>query len=107
MIDGKLGRFGGAVDTKIEGTGAITKFKGEYKLSAMITASQAHKIQELAKKVPAEQEARTRARAPGLSTSATTRGRLAGLPVRVAATPPGVAPAEHERLTPLPQATGD
>ena len=63
VIDGKLGRFGGAVDTKIEGTGAISKFKGEYKLSAMITASEAHKIQELAKKVPAEQEARTRARA--------------------------------------------
>ena len=24
VIDGKLGRFGGAVDTKIEGTGAIS-----------------------------------------------------------------------------------
>ena len=65
VIDGKLGRFGGAVNTKVEGTGAITKAGrgGEYRLSAMLTATQAHKMEELAKKVPVEEEARTRARA--------------------------------------------
>ena len=63
MLDGKIGRWGGALGarTKIEGAASITKNKGHYMLKASITATQAHKLEELAKRVPATEEARTRA----------------------------------------------
>ena len=63
MLDGKIGRWGGALGarTRIEGAASITKNKGHYMLKASITATQAHKLEELATKVPATVEARTRA----------------------------------------------
>ena len=61
IVDGKIGRWGGRVNTKFEGHGAITKNHGHYMLKASLTATQAHKLEELAKRVPATEEARTRA----------------------------------------------
>ena len=63
VVDGKIGRFGGAVNTKFEGVGALKKSGGLYMFQASLTATQAHKLEAMAKKVPVEVEARTRARA--------------------------------------------
>ena len=63
VVDGKIGRFGGAVKTKFEGVGALKKSGGLYMFQASLTATQAHKLEAMAKKVPVEVEARTRARA--------------------------------------------
>ena len=63
VVDGKIGRFGGAVNTKFEGVGALKKSGGLYMFQASLTATQAHKLEAMAKKVPVEREARTRARA--------------------------------------------
>ena len=63
VVDGKIGRFGGAVKTKFEGVGALKKSGGLYMFQASLTATQAHKLEAMAKRVPAEVEARTRAKA--------------------------------------------
>ena len=63
VVDGKIGRFGGAVNTKFEGVGALKKSGGLYMFQASLTATQAHKLEAMAKRVPVEREARTRARA--------------------------------------------
>ena len=62
-LEGKLGRFGNPRTMKVEGLGHLTKTKGHYMLHASITASQAMRLAEAAKKVPAEEEAHTRGRA--------------------------------------------
>ena len=84
QVNGKIGRFGGAVTTDFRGQGAIKKSHGLYMFQAALTATQAHKLEAMAKKVPVEREARTRARAGvhpyqgkwgGPATSATTGAR--------------------------------
>ena len=67
-VSAKIGHFGSALSSAInvEGTGAITKSHGQYVLRAGITETQARdaaKVAELAKRVPVQQEARTRAKA--------------------------------------------
>ena len=65
-VSAKIGHFGAARTIKVEGTGAITKSHGHLVLRAGITESEARnaaKLAELAKRVPVEQEARTRAKA--------------------------------------------
>ena len=63
QVNGKIGCFGGAVTTDFRGQGAIKKSHGLYMFQAALTATQAHKLEAMAKKVPVELEARTRARA--------------------------------------------
>ena len=67
QVSAKVGHYGAARTITVQGEGAITKSHGHYVLRAGITASQAHaaKLAELSKRVPVEQEARTRARAAG------------------------------------------
>ena len=62
-LEGKLGKFGHPRTFKVEGLGHLTKTKGHYMLHASITASEAMRLAEAAKKVPAEEEAHTRGRA--------------------------------------------
>ena len=69
-VSAKIGHFGAARTIKVEGTGAITKSHGHLVLRAGITESEARnaaKLAELAKRVPVEQEARTRAKASAFS----------------------------------------
>ena len=49
--------------TDFRGQGAIRKSHGLYMFQAALTATQAHKLEAMAKRVPVEREARTRARA--------------------------------------------
>ena len=63
VLEGKLGKFGHPRTFKVEGMGHLTKTKGHYMLHASLTASQAAKLAEAARKVPAEEEAHTRGRA--------------------------------------------
>ena len=63
QVNGKIGRFGGPVTTDFRGQGAIRKSHGHYMFQAALTATQAPKLEAMAKKVPVEREARTRARA--------------------------------------------
>ena len=62
-LEGKLGKFGHPRTLKVAGTGHLTKTKGHYMLHAAITASEAARLEEAARKVPAEEEAHTRGRA--------------------------------------------
>ena len=65
-VSAKIGHFGAARTIKVQGTGAITKSHGHLVLRAGIRESEARdaaKVAELAKRVPVEQEARTRAKA--------------------------------------------
>ena len=59
-LEGKLGKFGHPRTLKVAGTGHLTKTKGHYMLHAAITASEAARLEEAARKVPAEEEAHTR-----------------------------------------------
>ena len=63
VLEGKLGKFGQVRSTKVAGTGYLTKTKGHMMLHAAVTASQAARLEEAARKVPAEEEAHTRGRA--------------------------------------------
>ena len=63
-LEGKLGKFGHARTFKVDGLGHLTKSKGRFVLHAAITASQAARLEEAAKKVSAEEEARTRGSVP-------------------------------------------
>ena len=56
-LEGKLGKFGHPRTLKVAGTGHLTKTKGHYMLHAAITASEAARLEEAARKVPAEEEA--------------------------------------------------
>ena len=65
-VSGKVGNYFGKKDVPVTGSGVITKSHGHYMLKAAITPKQARDaagLEEMKKKVPAEQEARTRAKA--------------------------------------------
>ena len=66
QVSAKVGHYGAARTITVQGEGAITKSHGHLVLRAGITASQARnaaKLEELSKRVPVEEEARTRAKA--------------------------------------------